>query len=497
MNERGGALLVCGATSGSGKSTVTAALCRSWKRRGLRVAPFKAQNMSNHAAVTADGGEVGRAQAMQAHAAGVPLDRRMNPILLKPTAANTSHVVVLGDEVSITDAHKYGPTSQSLRPVVLDAFTSLRHDYDWVIAEGAGGAAEINLLDRDLVNLPLARAAGMAAILVVDIDRGGAFAAAHGTIDLLPEPLRAPIAGVVFNQFRGDVGLLADGVVELERRSGVPVLGVLPHLGDHQMLGVEDSLDVAPGVRSLPRSPKPVRVAAIRLPHLANPSDLDPFIVEPDVELRWVTRPDELALADLVVIPGSRATVADLAWLRHSGLAAAIEVSDAPIVGICAGYQMLGRAIHDQVESQTGTTAGLGLLSAETTFERPKIVRRSGGKVAGHRVEGYQIRYGRPVSNDEPWCWIDGQDEGSANRDRSVYGTSLHGIFDADEFRIDLLRTVAEARGRRYQAGPTSYAAALDAHHDHLADWVEAHLDTEHLLDLAATAPPPAAAPQW
>ncbi len=489
--------MVCGATSGAGKSTVAAALCRSWHRRGLRVAPFKAQNMSNHAAVTADGGEIGRAQAMQAHAAGVGFDRRMNPILLKPTDANRSHVVVLGEEVSLTDAHHYGATSESLRPLVLDAFTTLRHDYDWVIAEGAGGAAEINLLERDLVNLPLARAAGMAALLVVDIDRGGAFAAAHGTIDLLPPSLRAPIAGIVFNQFRGEASLLDCGIAELERRSGVPVLGVLPHLGEHPMLGVEDSLDIRPGGQTLPRSSKPVRVVAIRLPHLANPSDLDPFITEPDVEIRWVTRPDELALADLIVLPGSRATVADLAWLRRTGLATALQESEATVVGICAGYQMLGRYIHDLVESQTGTVEGLGLLESETTFEEPKIVRRSHGTANGHAVDGYEIRYGRPVSVDPPWCCIDGVAEGAVNQERSVFGTSLHGLFDTDEFRIEVLRTVAEARGRSYQPGPESYEATLNAHHDHLADWVDAHLDTDHLLDLAATAPLPAEAPGW
>ena len=497
MSGRVGALMVCGATSGAGKSTVTAALCRSWTRLGLRVAPFKAQNMSNHAAVTADGGEIGRAQAMQAHAALARLDRRMNPILLKPTTDNRSHVVVLGDEGSTTDAHAYGLTSQGLRPVVLEALTSLRHDYDWVIAEGAGGAAEINLLDRDLVNLPLARAAGMAAVLVVDIDRGGAFAAAHGTIDLLPAPLRAPIAGIVFNQFRGDAGLLVDGITELEQRSGVPVLGVLPHLGDHPMLGVEDSLDIQPGLHSMARSSRPVRVAAIRLPHLANPSDLDPFIVEPDVELRWVTRPGELATADLIVIPGSRATVADLAWLQHNGLAAALEGSGAWIVGICAGYQILGRHIHDQIESDTGTAQGLGLLEVETTFERPKIVRRSHGTASGHRIDGYQIRYGRPSSEEHPWFCLDGADEGAVNPDSTIYGTSLHGLFDADGFRTNLLSAVAEAHGRSYWPASTTYGAALDAHHDRLADWIETHLDTQQLLDLAATAPPPGEEPGW
>jgi len=451
--------------------------------------------MSNHAAVTVDGGEVGRAQAMQAQAAGAPLDRRMNPILLKPTSAMRSHVVVMGDEVSTTDAKSYGPTSKALKPIVLDAFNSLRSEYDWVVAEGAGGAAEINLLDRDLVNLPLARAAGVPAILVVDIDRGGAFAAAHGTIDLLPLPLREKVAGILFNQFRGDPSLLDSGIAELERRCGVPVLGVLPHLGDHPMLGVEDSLDIHPHLYSATRSVRPVRVAAIRLPHLANPSDLDPLMVEPDVDLRWVTRPGELEATDMVVIPGSRATVADLDWLRESGLAAGIKRTDAWVLGICAGYQMLGLQIHDNVESNSGAVEGLGLLPVETTFEPTKIVRRTRGTANGRPVEGYQIHNGRVSNPGEGWFCLDGEDEGATRR--NTYGTSLHGVFDADGFRSNLMQAVAAQRDRSYEAAGAGFADVLDTHHHHLADWVESHVDCDRLVELAAAASPPDEAPGW
>ena len=341
-----GALLVCGATSGAGKSTVASSLCRIWSDAGRDVAPFKAQNMSNHAAVTADGGEIGRAQAMQALAARVAPGRRMNPILLKPSATQTSHLVVLGDEISVTDAAGYGEVARGLRDVVLDAFTSLRKEHEWVVAEGAGGAAEINLLDRDLVNLPLAAAAGMPAIVVVDIDRGGAFASAYGTWALLPDHLRRLVRGFVFNQFRGDPSLLEPGHAELTDRTGVPVLGVLPHL--------------------------------------ANPSDFDPLVMEPSVSLRWATHPDDLEDADLVILPGSRTTVADLAWVRERGLADAVAGTDAVVLGICAGYQMLGRWIDDPVESGAGQVAGLDLLDVETTFATPKIVRQTGS--------GYEIR---------------------------------------------------------------------------------------------------------
>lgn len=502
---KSGALLVVGATSGAGKSTVAAALCRAWRRRGLDVAPFKAQNMSNHAAVTADGGEVGRAQAMQASAAGVDVERRMNPVLLKPNSRHGSHVVVLGDEVQTTDAAAYGAVADSLKATVLDALDGLRRDHAWLVGEGAGGAAEINLLERDLVNLPLARAAGIPAVLVVDIDRGGAFASAHGTIDLVPPELRSTIIGVVFNQFRGDASLLADGIAELERRDGVPVLGVLPHLGSEPLLGVEDSLDLVTTLPSISagreRSHRPVRVAVIRLPHLANPSDLDPFLIEPDVALRWVTGPDRLDGADLVVLPGSRSTVDDLAWLRAQGLDRALTdrvAAGATVVGICAGYQMLGHAIDDPVESGVGEVAGLGLLASMTTFAEPKIVRRSAGTTAdGLPLAGYQIRFGRPQPEERPWFVLDGEPEGAVSADGRVRATSLHGVFDNDELRAALLAEIAAQRGRSYEPAPTTLAAAIDAQHERLADWIEAHLDVDGLLASAAAATAPGAGPGW
>jgi len=444
--------------------------------------------MSNHAAVTIDGGEVGRAQAMQALAAGVHLERRMNPVLLKPNSLTGSHLVVLGDEISMTDAQSYGDTSRALRPVVLDAFQSLRKDYDWVIAEGAGGAAEINLLERDLVNLPLARAAGMPAVLVVDIDPGGAFASAFGTIAILPAELRATIAGVVFNKFRGDAGLLTSGIEELEDKTGVPFLGVLRHIDDHLPLGVEDSLDVHAGVHVAKRSSRPVRVAAVRLPHLANPSDLDPFAIEPDVEFRWVTRAEDLRNVDLVVIPGSRATVADLRWVQQAGIGEALASTDASVVGICAGFQMLGTEIHDTVESAAGTVRSLGLLDVTTTFELPKTVTRSTGSAHGCELAGYQIRFGRPQGSASPWLKIDGEDEGACDDTGRIRGTSLHGIFDSDDFRSQTLRAVAADRNRDYQSAPTTFAEELDAYHDRLADWIEADLDVAHLREIASAA---------
>ncbi|MCO8128159.1 cobyric acid synthase [Acidimicrobiia bacterium EGI L10123] len=503
-----GALLVVGATSGAGKSTVTAGLCRWFARTGATVAPFKAQNMSNHSAVSVDGGEVGRAQAMQAAAAGVDVESAMNPILLKPSSATGSHVVVLGTEVGTTDAAGWGARTDELRPVVLDALTSLRRRFDVVVAEGAGGAAEINLLDRDLVNLPLARAAGMPAVLVVDIERGGAFAAAHGTIGLLPPHLAGCIGGIVLNRFRGDPALLGDGLADLEARTGVPVLGVLPHLGPGALLGTEDSLDVGTVVDpERTGSDDPVRVAAVHLPHLANPSDLDPLVAEPDVVVRWVRRPGELADADLVVVPGSRATVDDLAWLRRTGMAAALVAAagrGTDVVGICAGQQVLGTRITDEVESGAGTVDGLGLLEVETVFERDKVVRRRTGRtVDGHaQVAGYQIHLGR-AWGDGPWLALDPVDpggpaerEGSRSADGRVRGTSLHGLFDADGVRAGL-SDVAERRGRTFAPHPVPFADRLEAQHDRMADWIGEHLDTAAVSDLTAGAAAPGSEPGW
>lgn len=499
-----GALLVVGATSGAGKSTVSAGLCRWFARAGAAVAPFKAQNMSNHSAVAVDGGEVGRAQAMQAAAAGIDVETAMNPILLKPSSATGSHVVVLGREVGTTDAGGWGGRASELRGVVLDALRSLRDRFDVVVAEGAGGAAEINLLDRDVVNLPLARAGGMQALLVVDIERGGAFAAAHGTVDLLPEDLRACIGGIVLNRFRGDPALLGTGLRDLEARTGVPVLGVLPHLGPAPLLGTEDSLDVGHPCDDGGGSADPVRVAAVRLPYLANPADLDPLLTEPDVALRWATRPGDLADADLVVVPGSRATVTDLEWLRRSGLADALVAAarrGADVLGICAGQQLLGRRIVDDVESGAGCVEGLGLLDVETTFHREKVVRRRTGRTrSGHPVAGYQIHLGRAQGGD-PWLALDPVDGDRPEAEGSIAGgvraTSLHGILDADALRAALLGEVADRRGRTFRPHAVPFAARLDAQHDRLADWLDQHLDTGAVRGLAARAVPPAEAPGW
>jgi adenosylcobyric acid synthase len=449
----GGAVLIAGASSDAGKSMVVAGLCRLLARRGSSVAPFKAQNMSLNSAVTADGAEIGRAQAFQALCAGVEPTAAMNPILLKPTGGTRSQVVVMGRAEGDVEAGEYGSVAPSLWPVVLDALASLRSAFDVVVCEGAGGAAEINLLDRDVVNLPLAARAGIPAIVVGDIERGGVFASLYGTWALVPPPLQATIAGFVINRLRGDPVLLGDGCAQLTARTGgVPVLGVLPYVAGLRV-DDEDSLALHAG---WPTAGERFDVAVVRFPHVSNITDVDPLRAEPDVAVRLVTSPAELGAPDLVVLPGTKATVADLAWLRSSGLADAIRASAARVLGICGGYQMMGRWIDDPVESRAGRVDGLGWLDVTTTFEAEKVVRRRGW--------GYEIHHGR-VS------------DGSLLRDEGRHlGTAAHGLFDDDGFRSSFL-------------GWTSgvvYADVRRAQADSLADLLEAHLDVDAVLSLLA-----------
>jgi len=457
--------MVCGTTSDAGKSTVVAGLCRVLARRGVSVAPFKAQNMSLNAAVTADGAEIGRAQALQAAAARIEPEAVMNPVLLKPTGERTSQVVVLGRVVDELDAASYHQRAHGLWEVVLDSLADLRRRFDVVLLEGAGGAAEINLLDRDVVNLPLAARAGVPALLVGDIERGGVFASLFGTVELLPAELRGCVRGFVINRLRGDPALLGDGPAELERRTGIPTMGVLPHLAG-LTIDAEDSLSLDP--RAGLRPGAAVDVAVVRLPRIANVTDLDPLVQEPDVQVRFVSAPGDLGTPDLVVVPGSKSTVDDLRWLREVGLAEAIARTDARVLGICGGYQMLGRRIHDDVESGAGTVAGLGLLDVETTFERDKLLRRSAGRAGDTTVAGYQIRHGRPRlgTGASSWLTLDGEPEGATDG-RRVWGTSLHGLFESDGFRAAFLGI----------ASSTSFAAQREAQLDGVADLLEAHLD--------------------
>ncbi len=476
-----GALMVCGTTSDAGKSTLVTGLCRLLARNGVRVAPFKAQNMALNAAVTPSGHEIGRAQAAQAQAAGVDPEVAMNPILLKPTGDRASQVVVEGQPWATLDAGSYQRRKPELLPVVLDHLAGLRSRYDVVLCEGAGSPAEINLLDGDLVNLSLADRAGVDAVVVGDIERGGVFASLYGTVALLPEHLRARVGGFIINKFRGDPALLGDGPADLERRCGVPTLGVLPWtpgLG----LDAEDSL----GLRAFAASADgacgggQLDVAVVRLPRVSNFTDIEALAVEANVGVRLVERPEALGAPDLLVLPGTKATVADLAWLRRTGLAAAIKAlpRTTTIVGICGGHQMLGRSIEDPngVEAE-GAVEGLGLLAAATVFDVQKVTRLRTGSALGQPVAGYQIHHGRTTAG-RPWLMLDGAEpEGNATADGRVLGTSLHGLWDGDAFRTAFLSRVAERAGRRFEPGGMSFAAAREARFDRIADLLETHLD--------------------
>ena len=486
--SRSGGLMVCGTHSDSGKSTVVAGLCRLLARRGMRVAPFKAQNMALNSAVTLSGHEIGRAQAAQAAAARVEPEVAMNPVLLKPTDHRSSQVVVMGRPWAVLDAAAYQDAKAELWPVVTEALDGLRERFDAVICEGAGSPAEINLLDRDITNLRVAQAAGFPAVLVGDIDRGGVFASLFGTVALLPAPLAGCVRGFVVNKFRGDPALLAPGFEDLERRTGIPTLGVLPWMTGLG-LDAEDSLALARFDATAPAGAATLDVAAIRLPRISNFTDLDALGLEPGVRLRLVDRPSDLGRPDLIVIPGSKATVADLDWLRTTGLAAAAErvaaAGTTTVLGICGGYQMLGAVIEDAVESPSPRVAeGLGLLRVSTTFQPEKTTRRVRGHGLGQPVEGYEIHHGRtPAEN--PWLVLDDGPEGTRSADGRVAGTSVHGLFENDGFRRAYLHQVAARAGVDWAPGPAvSFRAARDAQYDRLADALEAHVDMQAIHGL-------------
>ena len=496
-----GGLMVCGTTSDAGKSLVVAGLCRMLSRRGVKVAPFKAQNMALNSFVTPAGHEIGRAQGVQALAARAEPEVAMNPILLKPTGERTSQVVVNGEPLGHFSAVEYHEMKPKLLDLVLAALADLRSRYDVVIAEGAGSPAEINLADHDIVNLRIAHEAGMPAIVVGDIDRGGVFAALYGTAALVAEHHRPLLRGFLINKFRGDPALLGDGLADLERRCGIPTLGVLPFLHD-VALDAEDSLALA-GPR--PRADGPGRadsldVAAVAFPRLSNFTDLDALAIEPGVSVRLVDSAAALGAPDLVILPGTKATVADLEWLRGRGLDRAVaerRAAGALVLGICGGYQMLGRRIDDGVESQRGVVDGLGWLDVETTFAASKITRQRRGTAMGQRVSAYEIHHGVTVRGGQAAAWIDLDDvhghqaEGAVDLgDAGVLGTSLHGLFEEDGFRGTFLTEIGRRREKTFVPAGVSFAAAREAQFERLADLIEGHVDNDALDHLLAEGSP-------
>ncbi|MEU4918578.1 cobyric acid synthase [Streptomyces parvus] len=482
-----GGLLVAGTTSDAGKSVVTAGICRWLVRRGVKVAPFKAQNMSLNSFVTREGAEIGRAQAMQAQAARVEPTALMNPVLLKPGSDRSSQVVLMGKPVGEMSARGYhGGRQEALLGTVTDCLEQLRSTYDAVICEGAGSPAEINLRRTDIVNMGIARAARFPVLVVGDIDRGGVFASFFGTTALLSGEDQSLVAGYLVNKFRGDVSLLEPGLDMLYGLTGRRTYGVLPYahgLGIDEEDGLRVSLRgaVRESVVAPPRGEDVLRVAVCAVPLMSNFTDVDALATEPGVVVRFVDRAEELADADLVIVPGTRGTVKALAWLRERGLADALvrrAAEGRPVLGICGGFQVLGERIEDEVESRAGVVDGLGILPVRIRFDRDKTLARPVGSALGEPVEGYEIHHGvADVRGGEPF--LDGCRVGA------VWGTHWHGSLESDAFRRRFLVEVARAAGRRFVPAPdTSFGVLREEQLDRLGDLVEEHADTDALWGL-------------
>ncbi|WP_273029635.1 cobyric acid synthase [Massilia timonae] len=471
-------LMVQGTTSDAGKSTVVAALCRLLKRRGIRVAPFKPQNMALNSAVTRDGGEIGRAQALQAIAAGIEPHTDMNPVLLKPSSDVGAQVIIHGQvraDMNARDYHQYKPVAMG---AVLASHARLLASYETVIVEGAGSPAEINLRDRDIANMGFAEAVDCPVVLVADIDRGGVFAHLVGTLSCLSQSERDRVIGFVINRFRGDIKLLEPGLEWLERQTGKPVLAVLPYL--HGLF-----LDAEDAVQATQTNKGAFRVVVPSLPRMSNHTDFDALRAHPDVDLRFVRQGEAIPGADLIVLPGSKNTRGDLAWLDANGWPERIARHlryGGKVIGVCGGFQMLGRTVQDPhgVEGAPGLSAGLGLLDIETELTRGKRLTRVEGVCAfsvdgtASRVSGYEIHMGvsHGAAMETPAFSIDGRGEGAVSSDGQILGTYLHGLFDHPEACGALLQW---AGSRSEHVVDT--AQLREASLDHIADSAEGLLN--------------------
>jgi adenosylcobyric acid synthase len=482
------AVMLQGTGSDVGKSLITAGLCRAFARRGLAVRPFKPQNMSNNAAVTAEGGEIGRAQALQARACGVAPTADMNPVLLKPQSATGAQVVVQGQVLRNAQARDYHALKPVLLPRVLESFARLESEADLVLVEGAGSPAEINLRAGDIANMGFAEAADVPVVLIGDIDRGGVLAALVGTLALLPEAERARIKGYIINKFRGDITLFDPAVAILAERTGLPCLGVVPHFPPACQLPAEDA--VALDQRRGAKVDAAFRIAVPRLPNISNFDDLDPLHAEPNVEVVLVSPGTPLPRnADLVLLPGSKATIADLAAFRAAGwdidLAAHLRAGGR-VLGLCGGYQMLGRRIADPegIEGPPGEVAGLGYLDIETILTGNKKLARleATDRLSGHAVIGYEMHVGRTsgADTDRPLLTLDGRPEGGRSADGKVAGCYIHGLFTADAWRRHYLASLGAAPDPLLD-----HAALVEATLDALATHLETHLDLDWLLEIA------------
>ena len=484
-------IMVQGTMSGAGKSLLCAALCRIFHQDGLRCAPFKSQNMALNSYVTRDGLEMGRAQVVQAMAAGVEPDVRMNPILLKPCSDVGSQVIVNGEVRGQMPARDYFRYKKQLVPEILAAYHSLAEENDVIVIEGAGSPAEINLKADDIVNMGLARLVDAPVLLAGDIDRGGVFAQLYGTVALLEPEERARVKGLIINKFRGDVEILRPGLAPLEEKTGVPVIGVVPYVRTE----IDDEDSLAPSLGRT-EAHKPLDAAVIRLPRISNFTDFSPLEQHPLLGVRYVSGPQTLGRPDVVILPGTKSTLDDLVWLRENGLEAAIlklAAAGVPVMGICGGYQMLGRTLSDPEGTEGGVPGavvrGLGLLPVDTVFcaqkTRTRVEARAlAGPFAGARLEGYEIHMGKTQVDGEPFCRLeDGRAEGCAAG--NVYGTYLHGLFDTGEATARLADLLCKTKGiDPAGAAPLSHRAFQEREFDRLAEAVRAALDMDAIYQM-------------
>lgn len=481
-------LMVQGTTSDAGKSLLVTALCRWLARSGVRVAPFKPQNMALNSAVTVDGGEIGRAQAVQAQACGLPPHTDMNPVLLKPNTDVGAQVIVHGRAVANMDARTYHSYKNIAAAAVMQSYDRLAAAYDAVVVEGAGSPAEINLRDNDIANMGFAERVDCPVILIADIDRGGVFAHLVGTLALLSPSERARVKGFIINRFRGDPALLQSGLDWLERETGKPVLGVLPYL-QGLSLPAEDALP-RDGVASN-REPARLRVVVPALPRISNHTDFEPLRRHPGVAFSFVGPGEKIPAADLIILPGSKSVRADLAWLRQNGWEAEILRHlryGGSVIGMCGGFQMLGRKIADPwgLEGPPGESAGFALLECDTVLEHEKHLRQVTGTLQlapGETadVSGYEIHAGmtRGAALERPLVQLNGRADGAISPDHRILGTYVHGLFDSSAACAALLKWAGASSSEH-----TDYRAACEATFERLADMVERHLDTNMLRAL-------------
>ena len=480
--SRAKCIMVQGTMSGAGKSLLCAGLCRVFRQDGWRVAPFKSQNMALNSYVTRQGLEMGRAQVMQAEAAGIQPDVRMNPILLKPSSDTGSQVIVNGEIRGQMTAAAYFRYKKQLIPEVLAAYESLAAENDLIVIEGAGSPAEINLRADDIVNMGLAELVDAPVLLAGDIDRGGVFAQLYGTVALLQPNERARVKGLIINKFRGDPEILRPGLAQLEDLTGIPVLGTVPYL----RVDVDDEDSLAPCLDKT-QAHKAVDIAVIRLPRISNFTDFTPLESHPSLGVRYVDRPDRLGVPDLVILPGTKSTMADLLWMRQSGLEAAVQKlasRGTPILGVCGGYQMLGEEITDLHGAEGALTAlrGMGLLPCRTAFEPEKTrtrvrARVIGGPLGEAALDGYEIHMGTTEVRGEPFCRLeDGREDGC--RSGNVCGTYLHGLFDSGELTEKLADWLCGRKGiPTGHAAPESWRQHKEHQYDILAEGLRRALD--------------------